>query len=480
MRKIGIVIGVMFIAFSVRGQGTTKDSLKALLQQTQPDTLRVLRMLDLSYTYIETAPDTMLLLASEALHLSRKVGFERGEALSLNRQGNAFYQMGNSSRAMELTLQGLRISEKISDMVGMQKAYTALGNIHSDQNGEERQALVYQLKAKALAEQLNDKRALSIVLSNIGGSYRTLEKYDSAVLFTQQAFDRAAELSSARMMGVPMLVMGGIHQRSGKPLLALEAYRLGAIYSSQAGDAFHLISDYNGMATVLKEQKQFDSSVHYAKLALSLAQQKGFLATVPTASDLLYNLYKNRGNNDSALLYLEITRKANDSLFNQGNVKKLEALNAEEKLRQQEKQQEEARAKEERAHNLQYAAIAIGLVTFLILFFLLSHTIVVSQTLIKLLGIVALLVLFEFINLLIHPYLGEITHHSAFYMLLFMVCIAALLVPLHHRIEHWVVHKMVEKNSRIRLAAAKRTIQQLEGGAETAGVNKETGAEQQH
>jgi hypothetical protein len=47
-------------------------------------------------------------------------------------------------------------------------------------------------------------------------------------------------------------------------------------------------------------------------------------------------------------------------------------------------------------------------------------------------------------------------------MLIIMVGIASLLVPLHHRIEKWVTGKMVEKNKRIRLAAAKKTIKKLE------------------
>jgi hypothetical protein len=47
-------------------------------------------------------------------------------------------------------------------------------------------------------------------------------------------------------------------------------------------------------------------------------------------------------------------------------------------------------------------------------------------------------------------------------MLLALVCIAAILVPLHHKIEHWATHKLVEKNKAIRLAAAKKTIERLE------------------
>jgi hypothetical protein len=47
-------------------------------------------------------------------------------------------------------------------------------------------------------------------------------------------------------------------------------------------------------------------------------------------------------------------------------------------------------------------------------------------------------------------------------MLLALVVIAALLVPLHHRLEKWATHKLVEKNKQVRLRAAKRTIEQLE------------------
>ncbi|MBE0654546.1 MAG: hypothetical protein IH594_12150 [Bacteroidales bacterium] len=43
-----------------------------------------------------------------------------------------------------------------------------------------------------------------------------------------------------------------------------------------------------------------------------------------------------------------------------------------------------------------------------------------------------------------------------------MVLIASLLIPLHHRIELWIKEKLVVKNKRIRLAAAKRTVRQLE------------------
>jgi hypothetical protein len=78
------------------------------------------------------------------------------------------------------------------------------------------------------------------------------------------------------------------------------------------------------------------------------------------------------------------------------------------------------------------------------------------------LSVVSLLIVFEFLNLLVHPFLEKITHHSPFLMLLSLVAMASLLIPLHHKLEHWAVNKLIEKNRLARLAAAKKTIDELE------------------
>jgi hypothetical protein len=41
------------------------------------------------------------------------------------------------------------------------------------------------------------------------------------------------------------------------------------------------------------------------------------------------------------------------------------------------------------------------------------------------------------------------------------VVIAAILIPLHHRLQHLLTHQMVIKNKQLRLAAAERTVAKL-------------------
>lgn len=61
--------------------------------------------------------------------------------------------------------------------------------------------------------------------------------------------------------------------------------------------------------------------------------------------------------------------------------------------------------------------------------------------------------------------IGQTIQRTAFSPLLMwlsLVCIAALLVPLHHKVEKWTVAKVMGKNNKIRLAKAKKTIEKLE------------------
>ena len=133
-----------------------------------------------------------------------------------------------------------------------------------------------------------------------------------------------------------------------------------------------------------------------------------------------------------------------------------------ESLRQQELAAEKLKIEEQRKQDIQYALIAFAIIIFIIFFLIFSRSIVANEKLISFFGVLGLLIVFEFINLLLHPWLSSITNDSPVLMLLALVLIASLLIPFHHRMEHWIKEKMIEKNKAIRIAAAKKTIEKLE------------------
>jgi tetratricopeptide (TPR) repeat protein len=458
------VVFLLIICYSLSGstyaQKSIKDSLKDKLQKETSDTGRVLLLTELSFAYIESNPDSCMLLALQALSLSSHIGFLKGEAASLNRIGNAFSTLGNYPRAMESFLEALKINEKINNMDGIQRNHSNIGLIYREE-GDYNKALEYHLKSLAMAEKGNDRRALSIVMVNTGEDYYYLKRYDSATLFTQKAYDIASAVSYNRIVGSSLCGLGDIHSAMDHNGLALEYYRLSIPNSLMAENYLRITKAYQGMAEVFNKTGQADSSLFYAKQAIAISNKKGFAREVLKTSNFLSDHFRKVNRPDSAFFYMDMAKVANDSLFSQEKQKALQSLSFGETLREHEKILKELKDKEERKHNLQYAAIAIALITFIILLFALSRSIIVKAKFIEFFGILGLLAVFEFINLFIHPYLVHFTNDSPVMMLSILIIIGALLIPMHHELQKWVIRVMIEKNKKIRLNSALKTIKEL-------------------
>ena len=95
MKKAIAFAVVIFCVTNLYAQTNVADSLKQLLKTEKKDTSRAMLLTDLAYAYLNSKPDTTLLLAQQALSISKKEGYTKGEAESLNRMGNVFLTTGN-------------------------------------------------------------------------------------------------------------------------------------------------------------------------------------------------------------------------------------------------------------------------------------------------------------------------------------------------------------------------------------------------
>jgi len=195
---------------------------------------------------------------------------------------------------------------------------------------------------------------------------------------------------------------------------------------------------------------------------LKMARQYGFIEFIAETAEILKKIYSHYLKLDSAFYFSELQIKYSDSASNQKKIVEFQNLIFTQQLKDIEENAKAIQAKQLRKRNIQYALLAIGIITFILFSLLIMQRVIINVKIITFLSVIGLLVVFEFLNLLLHPFLESITHHNPILMLLSLVCIAALLVPLHHRLEKWATHRLVEKNRQIRLTAAKKTIEQLE------------------
>lgn len=441
------------------------DSLKSVISKTvKPDSTTVELYSRIAANYIFSKPDTALYynslakkIATDLQLTNRLFRIKLSDALCYSIQRK-------DSMALQLALACLKEAETLSEVRYLRRAYYFLGSISFHIRDFE-SAIKYNRKFYSLLSNSKaDSATLGGYYEHMGETYDQMNQLDSAELYITKSFQH--NLKSGQLRDFSYYLMGNMYAKRNQFNLALQFYREAKSASSSnisLGEGKKNKMDIEiGFARVFKQLNKIDSAISHAKKAYDISKDISIPREKLESLSLLTELYKQKGNVDSAFFYLNNLSILKDTLVSEEKIRAIQTLSYTEENRQQKLEEQKEKEQIERKHNIQLAITAIAILTFIILFLLLSRSILVSHKLVESLSIVALLLVFEFLNLLIHPWLEKITHHSPILMLLGLVLLAALLLPLHHKLEHWTTKKLVEKNKAIRLAQAKKTIEELE------------------
>lgn len=438
---IAFVFSIFACCCSYAQDYNQADSLLKVLAATKNDTSRVWALHDVAFSYLYTKPDSTAWYAQQELALSKQINYDRGEIRSLNDIGIALLITGNSSEAIQVLLEALEKAEQAKDEALQSRT---LGNIAEAYNnqGDNRQAVNYALRSLANDAGKHDTVLLIIDYENLSNYYEQLNQTDSALTYANKAYQLHLQRNDVEEMGLTLNVLGNIQSKLGNEDLALPYYRKAILANVAVKDYYTLSRTYYSIAELFKRTGHPDSTLHYMQKAYQsaslISDKKGML----DASSMLSGLF-GPINRDSTIKYLKANLAMKDSIFNQEKVKQLQSVTINEQLRQTRISEEKEQAAEERRKNIQMVAIGAFIPVFLGLVLLISKRKVKPRT-IQFMGLLGLLLLFEFISLFLHPYIEKWTHHTPIFMLLILVVLASILVPMHHRMEHWVKGKLAK------------------------------------
>lgn len=449
-----LLAALCFLHLHVIGQQQKMDSLRNIALNSKTDTARVLAYNQLSS--LTKNIDSAIKYAEKGIELARTAGFENGEASCLNQLGDIFFQNSQFPQALKYYLQSLKIFEEKENLKGMAAAMTDVGNVYSRQE-DYASAMQYFRNVCSIKRQLKeDERSIYF---GMGKAHEFSKQLDSALIYYQRAYEYYTGSPSHTRIPFILIHLGNVHLKKKNDLLALTYARMAGNEVKYLEDSAGVSSVYTHMAEIFSETGHKDSAIMYATQSFGIATRHKFSSAID-AGLLLSNLHK--GDPARQLFYYRTAKEIQDSIFSNDRRNEIQLLSFHEKQRQQEVIELKEKEAMERQHNIQFAAIGSGLILFVIVFLLLSNSIIANERQVKFLGILLLLMVFEFVNLVLHPYIGNITHHSPVLMLLAMVIIASLLIPTHHHLEKWITKKMVIKNKEARLKGAKKILSELE------------------
>ena len=453
LKKYFLLPAFIFFSAVSFAQKAVADSLGKALSIETKDITRVNLMWNLAYSISDNSPDSALTLSYQSLSLARKIKYNYGESMSIGVLASTLRKIGNYPLALELNIQKLKLEEKQNNPENLASVLISIGSVYRDQE-EYRKALEYYTKADSVIVKHNIEKLKYFTALNIGDAYNLLNKSDSALTYFNKSLELASVFPNADLIGdftgTSMTGLGHSYLKLGSFQQSFINYQTGINYLIAAEDDEVLCEATLGLANLYKQLNKKDSAGYYANMSLAIAKKDRFLSKQLDAAEFLTDHYKGLKNIDSAFSYVNFVKSLNDSLNSKSKIRESQIISSNEHFRQLEIEDERKQDRKQRLEQLQMLLIAIFIPGLFLITLLLSR-VNVPIRLIRLLGVLSLLFLFEYLTLLLHPTVARLTHHTPLLEILIFVGVAAILIPLHHRLEHWLIHKLIHNRHRHQL-----------------------------
>ncbi|EIJ38710.1 hypothetical protein JoomaDRAFT_1701 [Galbibacter orientalis DSM 19592] len=135
----------------------------------------------------------------EALEISEKIDYIKGEALAQSAIGSCFEKQGNYNKALFHQYKSLPLFEKIHDNIGLALVNENIGSIYEDKLAFDK-AFNYFQKALDYIVLTDDVDRKINILNNLGDAKRKDGKYEEALIYTLQAKEMAIETSNKHQL----------------------------------------------------------------------------------------------------------------------------------------------------------------------------------------------------------------------------------------------------------------------------------------
>jgi tetratricopeptide (TPR) repeat protein len=433
--------------------------------------------------------DKSLSYATQAFSLVSTLRNDSLKAEAHNIYGQAYQAKNENILALRNFLSALRIAEEIKNPSLIRNCYQYLSGFYTAIEDYDK-AIDYMTLAYKKLEETKEKNVAyqKVIFTNyLGNLFAYKKNYDIAISYFEKSIRMADSLKFSTLKIPGYVSLLNQYLRIDEPQKALD------YLNSPSGDNLKKYLSNFGMAPVIdqaygvtytglgrfdsakmyleKAKPMFENSSNetnkvnfYAQLASfyrksgdkknaidyylrvkEISEKNGLLENIKRSAQYLDTLYRQSGDFVTAGIYNGLYYQYKDSIETLKREKELTQVEAADEQQRQEKAALEKEEKKRQRNNIQYLAITIGIVALFIGLVVLGMF-KVSATTIKMIGFFAFLMFFEFIFLIFKKNIYSFTNGEPWKDLLFMIGLAALLLPLHHWLEHKVIHYLTSHN----------------------------------
>lgn len=447
-------------------------------------------MLKLSAVYL-TIPDTdkAMNLVNQGFSIISTLKNDTLVAKAHGAYGDAYLAKNYKILALRNYLLALRISEDLKDPELLRECYVNLSGFYTGIKDYDK-GIDYSVKGLKQLDKIKERNApyqRAMDLNNIGKLYGAKKNYDIAIDYFERSLRLADSLKFSTLkvpaytsilnqylrMNQPRKALdyfnssegqglkdylinfgfpGAVDQAYGSIYTQLGNYDSASYYFDKAAPYYE--KDNNNFAKLnysyekgyfLKQKGDFENAIPLFLQVKDYASSLNQLEIVELSAKYLDTLYAKTGNYQKSSFYNSLYYQYKDSIETLNKENELTQVEAADEQQRQVRLEKEVQEAKRKRYNIQYMGITIGIAGLFVLMVMMGMF-KVSATTIKLIGFFAFLMFFEFIFLIFKKNIASLTQGEPWKDLLFMIGLAAILLPLHHWLEHRVIHYLTSHN----------------------------------
>ena len=403
------------------------------------DSLKVFANLSLGVTY-KTRNEKLLAFRSflEALDVAE---LSKNQTLIRNVYsyiGDIYSSMGDYEKAIDYYVKMIALEDK-SNPYPLLDDYNHLGRLFV-KNKQFDLALAMYEKSIHLADSLHFPKSKIQSYLNIANMYFNSDQLQKGMRYMNSHEEL---LSYFKTSGQQVF----LDQGYGAVYTELGMYDSAAYFFKKAEPVIETMTDsyfgryefYREYADFFSKNKQYDQAIAFYLRARKIGQQVNDIELLQNSDKELDTMYMRKGDYKTASVYNSEYNLYKDSLralAKESDILKLAVDNDNRRRERLAREDEEATR---RRHNIQYVGATIGIISLFIVLVMLG-LFRISPRIIRALGFFSFIFLFEFIILLADDQIHEMTHGEPWKVLVIKIFLAAVLLPLHHWLEHKVIH----------------------------------------
>jgi tetratricopeptide (TPR) repeat protein len=339
-----------------------------------------------------------------------------------------YKNLGDTALARNALFESFRINTKNNNAQGLLSDYIDLFRLTD--------AIDFLNKALFLSDSLNSF-SNRLYCKRLMLSYLMVVEKSSEKALTYLQNNSDLQLYFANR-GLPNYNIGAIYQYTGQYAEAINYYLRDEPAILKTFDAAVQLSYFGEIAECYSQLNRNEKAIEYYEKAFVLSKTAGSVNTKALITSKLSQSFARIGDFKSAFDYGQIYLTYHEELKVLAKQREVTLLGLEREKRKHEKDLQATADEDLRRRNLQYTGISLATI-FLFILLLVFGMFPISKVTIRMLNFFSFICLFEFIILLIDNWLHDITHGEPLKIWLAKIFIIAILLPLHHTLEHVAV-----------------------------------------